>query len=223
MLATIGALLPLAIAGALSSVPIAGVLTLLLGARRLGPAVLFAIGYVATVFVVTVIASVLFATVLVPDLHVGKEPVLGALEVVLGCGAVLAGAVLSARPARTASGRVGAVLATALRTVRPGIAFAVGAALGIRPKALLLAAGVGIVLAPSGLAPGPSVVLLVVSAVLTAGTVISPIVFAAVGGDSARGRLEDVRAWSGRNARTVTLVVLFLVGAVLVGDGLGRF
>jgi len=223
MLAAIGQVLPLAIAGALSSVPIAGVLTLLLGARRLGPAILFALGYVATVFVATLVATTLFSTVLVPDLHLGKDPTLGVFELVLGGGAVLAGAVLCSRPARTEPSRMSTVLSAALGTVRPGIAFAVGAVLAVRPKALLLAAGVGIVLAPADVPPGPAVALLAVSAVLTAGTVIGPIVFAVVGGDSARGRLEEIRAWSGRNSRAVTLVVLFLVGAVLVGDGLGRF
>lgn len=223
MLAVIGQMLPLVIAGALSSVPIAAVLTLLLGGRGLGPAVLFAVGYVVAVLAVTAVATALLGRVLLADVTVVGSPALGFCECLLGVAAVVAGGALFRRRGRPGQGRTSALLSSAVGTVRPALALAVGAVLAFRPKSLLLASGVGLVLAPADLAPVPTAVLLASSAVLMTGSVTAPIVFALVGGDQARSRLERLRAWLGHNSRAVTIVVLVLVGAVLVGDGLGRF
>ena len=223
MLAVIGQMLPLVIAGALSSVPIAAVLTLLLGGRGLGPAVLFAAGYVVAVLAVTAAATALLGRVLLADVTVTGSPALGLCECLLGVAAIVAGGVLFRRRGTTGPGRASGLLATAVGTVRPAVALAVGAVLAFRPKALLLASGVGLVLAPADLPPVPTAVLLTVGTVLMTSTVTGPIVYALVGGEAARGRLGQVRAWLRHNSRAVTIVVLVLVGAVLVGDGLGRF
>ena len=222
MLAVIGQLLPLAIAGALSSVPIAAVLTLLLGGRGLGPAVLFAVGSVTGVFVVTVAATALLGRVLVVDLPATASPGLGLGECLLGVVSVLAAGVVFRRPAAAGPSRTSALLTAAVGTVRPAVALAVGAVLALRPKALLLASGVGIVLAPAELPAVPSTVLVGASTLLMTATVTGPIVFALVGGEPARADLERFRTWLRHNSRAVTVVVLVLVGAVLVGDGLGR-
>jgi MFS family permease len=223
VLAVIGQMLPLVIAGALSSVPIAAVLTLLLGGRGLGPAVLFAVGYVLAVLAVTAVATALLGRVLVADRTVTGSPALGLCECLLGVAAVVAGGALFRRRGSGRPGRLSAMLSAAVGTVRPGLAVVVGAVLAFRPKSLLLASGVGLVLAPADLGPAPIIVLLAVSTVLMTATVTGPIVFALVGGERAHGRLERLRAWLGHNSRAVTIVVLVLVGTVLVGDGLGRF
>jgi len=223
VLAVIGQMLPLVIAGALSSVPIAAVLTLLLGGRGLGAAVCFAIGYVVAVLVVTAVATALLGRVLLSDVTVTGSPALGVCECLLGVAAVVAGGVLFRRRGSTGPGRASGLLSAAVGTVRPALALALGAVLAFRPKSLLLASGVGLVLAPADLPPVPTGVLLAVGAVLMTSTVTGPIAYALVGGDAARGRLEHLRAWLSHNSRAVTIVVLVLVGAVLVGDGLGRF
>ncbi|ROP74607.1 GAP family protein [Curtobacterium sp. PhB115] len=223
MLAVVGQVLPLAIAGALSSVPIAAVLTLLLGGRGLGPAVLFALGYVVAVFALTVGATALLGRVLLVRLPASGAPALALSECLLGAAAIAAGWVVFRRPVASGPNRWSRLLSSAVGTVRPVVALVVGAVLAFRPKSLLLASGVGIVLAPADLAPVPTAVLLGANAVVMTATVTGPIVFALVGGDSARSRLEQLRAWLAHNARAVTVVVLVLVGAVLVGDGLGRF
>lgn len=222
MLATIGQMLPLVIAGALSSVPVIGVLTLLLGGRGAGPAVLYAAGYTAGVFAVTVVMTAVFGSVVVPALHVRAAPLLGALEMLLGAVSAAAGVVLLRRPAgpdrNGATGRLTRLLAT----VRPAVAFAVGALLAFRPKSLLLAGGLGIVLGSAHVPAVPAVVLLGAAALVTTSTVSGPVVFALVRADQARAGLEAVRAWMARNARTVTVVVLVLIGTVFFGNGLGR-
>jgi Sap, sulfolipid-1-addressing protein len=223
VLAVIGQMLPLVIAGALSSVPIAAVLTLLLGGRSLGPAVLFSIGYTVAVLAVTAVATALLGHVLLADVTIVGSPALGFCECLLGVAAVAAGGALFRRRSQPGQGRVSALLSSVVGTVRPGLALAVGAVLAFRPKSLLLASGVGLVLAPAHLAPVSTAVLLVSSAVLMTGTVTAPIVLALVGGDQARARLERLRAWLRHNSRAVTVVVLVLVGTVLVGDGLGKF
>jgi hypothetical protein len=223
VLAVIGQMLPLVIAGALSSVPIAAVLTLLLGGRGLGPAVLFAIGYVVAVLAVTAAAAALLGRVVLGHVTVAGSPALGVVECLLGVAAVVAGGVMFRHRGSSGTGRATALLSSAVGTVRPALALVVGAVLAFRPKALLLASGVGLVLAPADLAPAPTLVLLAASAVLMTITVTGPIVFALVGGEPARTGLERLRAWLGHNSRAVTIVVLVLVGTVLVGDGLGRF
>ncbi|WP_246552038.1 GAP family protein [Curtobacterium flaccumfaciens] len=215
-------MLPLVIAGALSSVPIAAVLTLLLGGRGLKPAILFAVGHLVAVLAVTAVATALLGRVLLTDVPVTGSPALGLCECLLGVAAVVAGGVLFHRRDATGPGRASGRLSAAVATVRPELAVVVGAVLAIRPKSLLLATSVGLVLAPADLSALSSAVLLVVGAVLMTSTVTVPIAFALVGGDAARGRLERLRTWLHQNSRAVTIVVLVLVGAVLVGNGLGR-
>lgn len=222
MLATIGQMLPLVIAGALSSVPVIGVLTLLLGGRGAGPAVLYAAGYTSGVFAVTVVMTAVLGSVVVPALHVRAAPLLGALEMLLGAVSAAAGVVLLRRPAGPDRDGPTGRLTRLLATVRPAVAFAVGALLAFRPKALLLAGGLGIVLGSAHVPSVPAVVLLGGAALVTTSTVSGPVVFALVRADQARAGLEAVRVWMARNARTVTVVVLVLIGTVFFGNGLGR-
>jgi|GEM_PF-1705403 len=221
MLVVLGQVLPFAVAGALSSVPVVAVLTLLLARPGRLPAVLFACGYVVGVFGVTLAAQTLFRSALVPPRHVGAEPGIGVAEIVLGVACVAVAVV----PRRRATGtpRAAALLTRVLGTVPPAVTALLGVALAFRAKALLLASGVGMALASAHLAFAQDLALLAFDAVATASTVAVPIALAFGRSDGGRVRLEAVRAWIARNARTVTVVVLLLIGAVLVGDGLGRF
>lgn len=223
MLATIGQMLPLAIAGTLSSVPVIGVLTLLLGGRGRAAAVLFTAGYLVGVFVVSTVATLIFGSAVVPAFQVGAWPVLGVLETALGAAGVVAGVVILRRPMRSERSGVSARLTALLARVRPGVAMLVGTAIALRPKSLLVASGIGIVLGSSDVPVIPDLILLAAATVVTTSSVSVPVVFAIVRAEQARAGLEAVRGWLARNARTVTVVVLVLVGTLLVGNGLGRF
>jgi hypothetical protein len=219
VLIAIGQVLPLAVAGALSSVPVVCVLTLLLGSAGRAPAVLFAVGYTGGVVATSAAAATVFGPVLAPLLRVHSAPVIGAVEVVLGACATGAGLLLVGRHRSPRNGP-GGRLAARLADVRPVVAAAVGVAVALRPKALLLATGTGI--AVGGLPAGSAAGLLLVAGLVATSSVTVPVAIAFARPDSARERFERARSWLGDNAHTVTIVVLVLVGVVLVGDGLSR-
>lgn len=90
MLAVIGQLLPIALAVALSSVPITATITILLSPKASGSALLFLIGWIAGLFAVTVAFS-LGARAAPDDRPLDATPLLAWVEVIVGAGLVVVG------------------------------------------------------------------------------------------------------------------------------------
>src|SRR3954454_12452573 len=84
MLGVIGQLLPLAVAVALSSVPILAMLVILLGSSRFAVPLLFVIGYMAGLFVMTALFALGSRAIPAPSGAGAKQPAIGALEIVVG-------------------------------------------------------------------------------------------------------------------------------------------
>lgn len=221
----IGAVLPFAVAAALSSVPLVAVLTLLVSANGLRPAVLFGIGYLGGVAGVTLAAATFLRSVVTPE-PVAGGLLVGVAEIVIGMAAVAAGPVTLRRRRRARTRHPGHGLQkrmlAALRTVRPGVACVVGLAVALRPKSLLLASAVGLVIAPAH--PTFSLTVLVVCcyAVFGSSTVIVPVVVGLLHPDGGHAVVASAQRWITKHGHVVTALVVFLVGVVLVGDGLTR-
>lgn len=91
----------------------------------------------------------------------------------------------------------------------------------VNPKNLILTAAAAASIAQAGLADGDAYLALGVFVVLASSSVAGAIAYRTFGGESAHARLEDLRGWLGRNNAAVMAVILLLLGAKLLGDGLG--
>lgn len=219
MLIVIGQVLPLALALALSSVPIASALTLLLRNPRRSAAGAFAVGYTAGMAGLVGLLASFLPVPLGGDVSLGVH---GLLEIALGVAVVVLGIVTARRPA--GAGRLGAGLhrlTGALGGLGPVLALLLGITLDLRPKSVLVAGTIGVVIAGATPTGGEVLVATTIATALGASTVIVPVVVGVVRRGRARAWLEAFDHWITRNGRTVTVVVLFVIGAVVIGNGLG--
>ncbi|MET0932260.1 MAG: GAP family protein [Mycetocola sp.] len=222
MLAVVGQLLPLMLAGALSTVPILVTITILLAPRPTTSAILFLIGWMIGLFLVTALFAFGVQSVTGVSLRRNQQAV-GIAEILIGSALITSGIVLAIRRPR----RRDTVEGTPrwLRTVgriKPVASLGFGLLLNIRPKALLIAAAAGLIIGTSRLDPAETMIVLAVFTVVSGSTVATPVVLAIARPVAMRRRLERAQQWIVRNSRAVTIVVLLVVGTFVLGDGLTR-
>ena len=219
MLQALGHLLPIAVAVALSSVPITATIAILISPKRNRAAIPFLVGWVLGIALVISLVS-LFAQAL-PTTSI-KEPTLaiGIVEIVLGVALVVL-AVVTWRRGRgrppsadepkwlRAIGAFGALPAF-------GIAFA----LNFRPKGLLLGIAAGLALHSSGVDPAGAAIAIAIYTVIGASTVAVPIIFTLASPTRMQPRLVTARSWITRNSRIVTVLIMLMIGVVIIGSGL---
>jgi len=225
----LGALLPIATAVAFSSVPVTAMILILLSPRRRQSAVPFLIGSVIGIALAVTLAT-LFASVLPKPPRRAAETWTGVAEIILGIG-LIAVAVLTRKRGRLAPPAPGSSpddqpqsrlqrLLGAIASFGPLASFGVALALGFRPKGLLLALAAGLALHAASLEPGEEALMIVVYTALGASTLAVPIIATAVNPQRVEPKLIQARDWLSANGGLVTSLVLFMLGVVIVGDGL---
>ncbi|MGN7798839.1 GAP family protein [Leifsonia sp. 22587] len=222
MLSVIGQLLPLAVAVALSSVPILAVLVLLLESSRPLVPTLFVVGYVVGLVIITSLFAI-FLHAIPANTSTGPEPFVGVLEIVVGI-ALLVYAVIEVRRHPQAAERESLPRwMVALGRMRTLPALGLGFGLNIRPKSVLLAIAAGLVIGPAQLPVSQDVVAIAVYVVIGASSVATPALFALIRPDKARPALAATQRWLLRNDTTIAIVVATVIGTVIIGNGLTRF
>ena len=104
----------------------------------------------------------------------------------------------------------------------PGKAFGFAVLLaGVNPKNLLLTLSAAAVIGTSGLSTADSVLALLVFVIIGSLSVAVPVVYFLVGGEKAKHTMDGWKAWLGANNATVMTVLLLVIGAKLLGQGLG--
>jgi threonine/homoserine/homoserine lactone efflux protein len=211
-------LLPIGLAVALSSVPITAMLVFLgsTRARQSGPA--FLIGYGLGLMVVTILFAVGVAA-LPPGRRGPQDTVVGTVEIILGAGLVAYGIWLIAhrrqRERPPGSGRL-----KRLESLGPIPAAGVGLVLNIRPKSLVLAVAAGIALGASGFGTTGLVISFLVYIGLGLSTVIVPVIVYFRSSGKAAEEIARARRWITKNGHVVTVTVVLMLGAVLIGAGI---
>ena len=140
---------------------------------------------------------------------------------VVGAGVVVVAIVAWRRALGSATGQ-GHRWLQRVSSLAPLPAFGTGFALNLRPKGLLLGAAAGLAVAAESLPIGNGVLLVVVYLAIATSTVVTPIVATLANPDGMEPRLEAARTWFSRNARSITAVVMILIGVVIIGSGLSR-
>lgn len=225
MLPVVGQILPLALALAMSSVPLMATVTILMSPQATRSSGWFLIGWLLGMFAIAAVFSFGLHAVSFESRST-QDVTIGIAELVVGVGLIVYAIWRFARR-RGFRASPGANKATprwlrAVASIRPLGAFGLALALNIRPKSLLLAAAAGLAVGPSGLPPTQIAIVLVIFVVVGSSTVGVPIVMALANPERTRRMLRSAGDWTRRNSRIVTLVVMIVIGTVIFGNGLGR-
>lgn len=219
MLQAVGQLLPIAAAGAVSSVPITAMIMILLSPKRTVSAVPFLVGWVLGL--ATVVSLCALGAQAVPVSRFGRhDTALGVAEIIVGAALVAAALLVRRRMPAPSSGLprwLGGI-----GSLGRWSSFGVALALNLRPKAILLAVAAGLVLRAAALPLGQSAVVIAVYTVIAASTVVVPITMTLISPGRMEPRLIRAREWLGLHGRAVSAAVLVIVGIVAIGNGLTR-
>ncbi|MGH2994093.1 MAG: GAP family protein [Geminicoccales bacterium] len=214
----IGDLLPSAFAVALSPIPIIAVV-LVLGApkaRTAGPA--FAFGWIAGLLAVSIIVVLVLEGGSDPD---SDDPGVNWLKVTIGILFLLMAArQWKKRPKDGQEPDPPKWMAT-IDTATPPRAAVLGAALsGANPKNLALTLAAAASIAEAGLDQADTAIAIAVFIALGSVTVAGSVLFYLVDADRAARPLATLRQFMSDNNAVIMMVVLLLLGAKLLGDGL---
>jgi threonine/homoserine/homoserine lactone efflux protein len=215
----VGAVLPMAMAIALSPFPVIGIVLILAAprGRRNGP--LFALGWMTGLTVVVTIVVVLLEGSSDPDST--SSVVVDWLRVLAGGGLVVLGARKVVTRPRDGEEVAAPAWMASLDEAGPGRAVALGLLLsGANPKNVVLAAAAASAAVDAGAEGVELAVAVAVFVVLSSWTVLGAVLAHLVGGARAVRLLESVRLFMVANSTVITAVVLLLIGFVLFGEGI---
>ncbi|WIX75963.1 GAP family protein [Amycolatopsis carbonis] len=218
----IGDLLPFAVGIAISPVPIIAVILMLLAPRAGGASVGYLLGWVAGIVVTTTVVALVLGVATGTGEGTGPSTVTAGILLLLGVGCLaLAFGQWRARPKPGTQAELPTWMATIDRFTplkAVGLGFLLSA---VNPKNLAMAVAAGAVVAGGGLSVAENVVAVAVYTVVAASTVLVPVVGYLVARKRMTPALTSLRAWLEHNNAVVMAVLLLVIGAVLVGKGVG--
>lgn len=214
----IGDLLPFALGVALSPVPIIAIVLVLATPRARVQGSVFAAGWIVGLTAMSVVI-VLLAGAIEPS----DEPssLLGWVKLAIGAlFLVLAAGQWRSRPAPGEEAATPAWMA-ALDTMSTGRTAVMGAALsGLNPKNLALILAAAATIGQGGLSDTSTAAAVAVFVVIGSLTVVGPVVFSLVAPSRAAGPLAGIKTFMSQHNAAIMMVILLLLGAKLVGNGL---
>lgn len=217
----VGNILPIAVAVALSSVPILATILILLSPHRGRSAVPFLIGWViglvAVVFGSTALAQ------LVPDgiLPRRQDEAVGMLEILLGAALIIVAAVSWWVSRRRPPMEMPKWLRS-IGNLGPWSSFGVALVLNIRPKALLLALAAGLTVQADAESSTEALIAIAIYVLIAASTVGVPIIATLANPTKMEPRLVGMKDWLTRNGTGVTAIILVVIGVDIIGTGIAR-
>ncbi|UGT57321.1 GAP family protein [Nocardia asteroides] len=213
----LGDLLPLAVGIALSPIPIVAAILMILSRNAGGAAKGFAAGWVLGILLVTVIVTLVSGSL---SDESAQEPsaVVSWIKIVLGAGLI----VLAVRQWQARADTAVPAWMQAIDSMTTAKATGLGALLsGVNPKNLLLGLSAGLVIGGAGLGTGATITAVVVFTLLASSTVLAVVLGYLVAADRLRPTLNSLREWLQANNHAVMAIVLVVMGAVVLGKGIG--
>jgi threonine/homoserine/homoserine lactone efflux protein len=221
--AVIGQVLPLALGVAISPIPIIAAILMLLSPKARVTSVGFLLGWVAGI-VVAVTVFTLLASVLPESAGDESKPIQGTVQLLLGAGLLLLA--LGQWRKRPKAGETAAMpkWMQAIDKVSFPLALGLGFLLSaVNPKNLLMAAGAGVDIGNAALTVGETIGVIAIYALIAASTVLIPVVGYLLAAEKLRGPLDSLRVWLARENAVIMAVLLLVIGATLIGKGIGSF
>jgi threonine/homoserine/homoserine lactone efflux protein len=220
MSAAIGDFLPAALAVALSPIPIIAVVLILGTAKASSTGPAFAVGWVGGLAAVSALVLLLTA---------GASGTESTASEAVEWGKVAIGALFlymavkqwGKRPRRGEEVTLPKWMAT-LDDITPGRAAILGVTLsGANPKNLALTLSATATIAMAGLDGAEEVIAVAVFVLIGSLSVLGAVLFHAMAGDRATAPLASIKDFMTANNAVIMMVILLLLGAKLIGDGLG--
>lgn len=215
--AVIGDLLPLGVGVAISPIPIVAAILMILSRNAAGAGNGFLAGWVLGVVTATALICVIAGSVGITD---GREPsTTGSwIKVVLGLGLV----VLAANQWHERTDTTPPDWMNALDRLTPVRAAGLGVLLSaVNPKNLLLCVSAGVAIGSSTITAGGKITALIVFTLLASASVAAVVLGYAIAADRVRPGLDNARKWLQDNNHAVMALVLLVMGAVVLGKGIG--
>ena len=203
---------PLALAAALSSVPISATIFILLSEGRTRSGLAFLAGTVIGTFVA--VALVTAAGQALPGRPRPHAALLGKLEIVVGIAMVVLG-VFTLVGRRAGSGR-GARWMDGLGSLGMVPVFGIGLALNLRPKAILLVAAAGLTISRPRLSLEENLFLIVIYTAIATCTVVVPIVVTILFPQRMEPRLLAAKEWIAAHSTGVSATLMILIGGFVI-------
>lgn len=218
-----GQLLPLALTIALSPLPLAALLLMLLAPDGFKAAAGFSIGWFLGVLLSATLLAVL-SSLLPHDRSAGTRMLQVAVPLLLGVSLIVLGLVQwHDRPQRGVEVPLPRWL-NALDRLTPVRATIIGVGYAaFRPKNLVMAAAAGVVILGAHTDPTGIVFSVALFTALASITMLGPVLAYAFGGPSVRARLVRLRGWLVRNMPVITVITVLLLGVFLVLAGLSQW
>jgi len=220
MATVIGDLLPLAVVVAISPIPVAAIILMLLTPRAGAASGGFLLGWVAGIVVGTAVFTVIASTAGLSDS--GGQSTTGSwIRVVLGGALILlARRQWRGRPKGDEPAHLPKWLA-AIDKVTYGKAIGLGFVLSINPKNFVMLLAAGTTIGEGDLGTGQAIVAVAVFTSIAASSVAVPVVGYALAKERMAGPLDNLKSWLESNNATVMTVLLGVIGVVLIGKGIG--
>jgi threonine/homoserine/homoserine lactone efflux protein len=215
----IGAVLPLAVGVALSPIPIIAVVLMLATPRGRANGISFVLGWIVGLAVAGTVV-LLISGGAGADADNAPATWVDVVELVLGLGLVgLAALQWHRRPRAGAEAALPAWMTT-IDTFTPVKSAGLGVALSaLNPKNLLITVGAAAAIAQTGADPGGEAVALAVFVVLgTVGPAVPLGIYLGLGARSTTA-LGSLRRWMAAHNTAIMSVLLVVIGAKLIGDG----
>jgi threonine/homoserine/homoserine lactone efflux protein len=220
LLQAIGSLLPAALAVALSPIPIIGIVVVLgtPRARTSGPA--FALGWIAGLTTVSVVVINVAGGSSDPDSAAATE--VNWVKVGLGVlFLVMAAQQWRKRPKQGQPAEMPKWL-TSIEAITPRRAFGLGVALSAaNPKNLALTLAAAAAIAQAGLDAADETLAVIVFVVIGSLTVAGAVVASFVAPTRSATALASLKQFMSDHSAAIMMVILLLLGAKLIGDGMG--
>ena len=216
----ISAILGFAVGVAISPVPIIAVILMLFSQRARVNGPMFLIGWVVALAVVSGAAYVLAVQGDASSNSTTSETIAWGKIVFGVVFLLLAVRIWRKRPAPGAAPEMPKWMA-GIDRLAPGKAIGLGLLLaGVNPKNLMLSLAAGAALAELGLPTSEAVWTLVVFWVVASLTIAVPVIYYLVGGEKAKGRLDDLKDWLAMHNDAVMAVLFLVFGFDLIAKGL---
>ena len=218
-LQAIGASLPAALAIALSPFPVIGIVLILASAhgRRNGP--LFALGWIVGLLAVSVLVAVVFGSADDPDST--SSAIADWLRVALGAALIVAGMRTWSKRPRAGDETTTPGWMASLDQASGPRAFTLCVVLsGANPKVIILALAASSAMVEAGAHGADLAIAIAVFVLVGSCTVIGAVLASVFGGQRGAAFLESVRQFMVTHNAVISMVILLILGAKVLGDGL---
>jgi threonine/homoserine/homoserine lactone efflux protein len=215
----IGEILPLALAVAVSPIPIITAILLLLAPGVRAKAIAFFLGWTGGITIAVVVFALLSG--LLGSEKDGSSPIVGTIKILLGVLLLLVAFRQWRRRSRPGQEPTMPKWMSAIDKMTVTKSVALGLILsGLNPKNLMMAISAGTTIGTAGLTFGGATLTIVIFVVIAISSVGVPVVAYLVAADRMTAPLQSLRVWLIRNNTVILTILLLVLGVVNIGKGI---